>query len=166
MTSRSSSALGNALAGRLRSRAPAAERHALLVIDDDKASRESLEFIFGEQYELTMCASAKEGVAAVHEDICAVILDIRMPEKDGFWACEEIRRRFPDMPVIFYSAYQSAKDPVEIINDYHPLGYVVKGGDLQRLVKLVDLAVQIQSIVIQNRKLIRRLQASKGGSTR
>ena len=162
MASRTSSALGNALAGRLRASAPPSDRHAILVIDDDKASRESLEFIFGDQYELIMCGSAKEGIAAVHEDICAVILDVRMPEQDGFSACEEIRKKFPDMPVIFYSAYQSAKDPIEIINDYHPLGYVVKGGDLQRLVKLVALAVQLQSIVVQNRKLIRRLQASKG----
>ena len=161
MSSRPSSALGNALAGRLRGSSAPQERHAILVIDDDKASRESLEFIFGDQYDLVMCASAKEGIAAVHEDICAVILDVRMPEQDGFSACEEIRRKFPDMPVIFYSAYQSAKDPIEIINEYHPLGYVVKGGDLQRLVKLVALAVQLQSIVVQNRKLIRRLQASK-----
>ncbi len=161
MSSRPSSALGNALAGRLRGGSAPQDRHAILVIDDDKASRESLKFIFEDQYELVMCSSAKEGIAAVHEDICAVILDVRMPEQDGFSACEEIRRKFPDMPVIFYSAYQSAKDPIEIINEYHPLGYVVKGGDLQRLVKLVALAVQLQSIVVQNRKLIRRLQASK-----
>jgi len=163
---RSSPGLENALSNRARGNDATPERPVILVIDDDKASRESLSFIFGDQYEVITCISAKKGVAAVHEDVCAVILDVRMPEQDGFSACDEIRRSFPDMPIIFYSAYQSAKDPLDIINDHHPFAYVVKGGDLQRLVKLVGLAVQIQSIIVRNRKLIRRLQAAKDAASK
>lgn len=160
MTARSSS-LENALASRIQRSENTRERPAILVIDDDKASRDSLVFVFSDQYQVTACSSAKEGLEAIHDDICAIILDVRMPEQDGFSACEEIRRRHPDMPVIFYSAYQNVKDPIEIINDYHPFGYVVKGGSLQKLIQSVALAVKLQSIVIQNRKLLRRLQAAK-----
>jgi DNA-binding NtrC family response regulator len=131
-----------------------------VVIDDDKGSRESLAFILGDQYEVTTCASGKDGVDAINEDVCAVILDVRMPEQDGFSTCNEIRQKIPDVPIIFYSAYQSAKDPYEIINDHRPFGYVVKGDDLQKLVKLVSLAVKLQAMVVHNRKLIQKLQTA------
>jgi DNA-binding NtrC family response regulator len=161
VTRRSSPGLENALASRNRRNVASSDRHPILVIDDDKASRDSLSFVFGDQYNVSTYGSAKEGVAAVHEDICAVILDVRMPEQDGFSACDEIRRTFPEMPIIFYSAYQSAKDPMEVINDHRPFAYVVKDGDLKRLIDLVGLAVQIQAIIVRNRKLIRTLQAAK-----
>lgn len=159
---RSPSNLETALSNRSKGSDLPLVRHQIVVIDDDQASRGSLAFIFKDLYEVITCATAKDGVAAVGEDTCAVILDIRMPEQDGFSACDEIRRNHPDMPIIFYSAYQSAKDPIEIINDHHPFAYVVKGGDLERLVRLVGLAVQIQSVIIKNRKLLNKLQAERG----
>jgi DNA-binding NtrC family response regulator len=161
MNSRSSSPLEAALSNRSHRNSASRERHPVVVIDDDKASRESLAFVLGDQYEVITCATAKDGVAAVHEDICVVIIDVRMPEQDGFATCDEIRRKCEDIPVIFYSAYQGAKDPMDIINDHRPFAYVVKGGNLNRLIDVVRLAVQLQSMVIQNRKIIRRLQPSK-----
>jgi DNA-binding NtrC family response regulator len=154
----SPSALETALSKRLRGGRASPDRHPIVVIDDDETSRNSLAFILADQYHVTVCASAKEGVAAVHEDVCAVILDVRMPEQDGFSACAEIRQKVPDVPVIFYSAYQSVKDPYEIINDHHPFGYVTKGDDLQKIVKLVNMAVKIHSTVVYNRKLIHNLK--------
>lgn len=158
---RSTSGLGDALANRGKGAEAAPVRYPILVIDDDKSSRSSLALTLGDKFEVITCASAKEGVAAVHEDICAVILDVRMPEQDGFWACDEIRRIIPDMPIIFYSAYQNAKDPIDIINDHRPFAYVVKDGDLQRLLRLVTTAVSIQSVIVKNRKLLARLQAAR-----
>lgn len=158
---RPSSPLASALSNRLRGAKDRPERHPIVVIDDDKASRESLEFILGDEYDITTCASAKAGIEAIHEDVCAVILDVRMPEQDGFSACSQIRQKVADIPVIFYSAYQSAKDPYEIINDHRPFAYVVKGEDLQKLVKLVGMAVKIQAMNVYNRKLIQKLQRSQ-----
>ena len=159
---RSPTGLENALANRNKGGGAAAPvRYPIVVVDDDKSSRASLALTLGDQYEVITCASAKEGVAAVHEEICAVILDVRMPEQDGFWACDQIRRIVPDMPIIFYSAYQNAKDPIDIINDHHPFAYVVKDGDLQRLLRLIGMAVGIQSVIVKNRKLLRKLQAAR-----
>ena len=158
---RAPSGLENALLARSKGEDAQSARHQIVVIDDDLASRGSLAFIFKSQYEVITCATAREGVAAVNEETCAVILDIRMPEQDGFSACDEIRRLHPDMPIIFYSAYQNAKDPLEIINDHRPFAYVVKGGDLDKLVRLVGLAVQLQAVIVKNRRLLTKLQAER-----
>jgi DNA-binding NtrC family response regulator len=141
--------------------APSA-RHAIIVIDDDAAIRDSLSFLFSDQYEITTCASAKEGVAAVHEDICAIVLDVKMPGQDGFWACAEIRKKAPDIPVIFYSAYQNLKDPYAIINEHRPFGYVAKGDEAQKLVEMLEAAVELQAAVVENRRLLRSLETPEG----
>src|SRR4051812_26266491 len=88
-----------------------APRPLVMVIDDDAATRESLEYVLKSKYDLLLCASAKEGLAAFRDDVCVVILDVKMKAHDGFWACDELRKRQIDIPIIFYSAYQSLKDP-------------------------------------------------------
>lgn len=146
------------LIDKYRSAPPPSTGHPVVVIDDDASIRENLALLLGDRYQITLCASAQEGIAAVHENICAVILDIKMPGTDGFGTCAEIRKRAPDVPVIFYSAYHDIKDPYAIINEFHPYGYVDKGDDIQKLIDILRVAVHLQSIVIFNRKLIQSLQ--------
>ena len=67
------------------------------------------------------------------EETSVVILDIKMPDRDGFWTYKEIRKRDPDMPIIFNSAFQDLEDPFVIINEYRPFGYMTKSGDLAEL---------------------------------
>lgn len=137
------------------------QRHPIVVIDDDATIRDGLEFLLRSRYEVTLCASAREGVSAVSQDTCAVILDVKMSKQDGFWAATEIRKRFPDIPIIFYSAYQNLRDPFGIINEHRPFGYVSKGENVNKLVEVVDAAVRLQSLVISNRKLIESLKKNR-----
>jgi DNA-binding NtrC family response regulator len=132
--------------------------HPIVLVDDDQTIRDALGMLLGRDYQLTTCASAIEGVAAVNDDVCAVILDVKMAGNDGFWACREIRKKIPDVPIIFFSAYQNLKDPYAIINDHRPFGYVQKGGDIRKLVELVRVASELQAMVVANRKLLQDLQ--------
>lgn len=148
-----------------RERAPSskdkAPRSVVLVIDDDLATRESLEFILKDRYEVILCASAQEGLAAFRDDVSVVILDVKMRAHDGFWACDELRKKEPDIPIIFYSAYQSLKDPFKIINEHRPFGYIIKDGDIKPLLDSVDMAVRIYGIIAENKRLISVLAARK-----
>jgi DNA-binding NtrC family response regulator len=136
----------------------AQHRSAILVIDDDPAVRASLETVLADHHDVALYASAQEGVAAIHDNICAVILDVKLKGPDGFWACDRIHERYPHMPIIFYSAYQNLKDPYEIINEHRPFGYLVKDGNINRLLKMVDTAVQLYTIIHSNEKLVRNQQ--------
>lgn len=136
-------------------------RHPVVIIDDDATIREGLAFALADQYQITACATAQEGVNAVDEDVCAVVLDVKMHGNDGFWACSEIRRIAPDIPVIFYSAYQCLKNPYEIINEHRPFGYICKSDDAQQLMTTLAMAVKLQSMAVHNRKLIRTLQKAQ-----
>ncbi len=142
--------------------APKLDHPPILIVDDDAGIRKSLEMLFKDRYKVLLCASAQEGVDAVHEEICAVILDVRMKGYDGFWACDEIRQKLPDMPIIFYSAYQDLKDPYRIINEHRPFGYITKHGEASQLVETVDMAVRLRKMVLYNQRLVEQVKLERG----
>jgi DNA-binding NtrC family response regulator len=133
------------------------ERPRIVVVDDDLNMRRSLETLLSDTYLVALASSATEGVAAVDEQTCAVVLDIKMKGYDGFWACSEIRKRYPDVPIIFYSAWQDLKDPYQIINEHRPFGYLTKDGDTVRLLDMVEAAVRIHRVTLYNKKLVEGL---------
>jgi DNA-binding NtrC family response regulator len=136
-------------------------RPVILVIDDDAETRDSIDYVLKDRYEVLLCGSAKAGLAAFRDDVCAVILDVKMKTHDGFWTCDELRKRQVDIPIIFYSAYQNLKDPYRIINEHRPFGYIVKDGDIRKLLDSVDTAVQLYKIILENKRLIELLQGGK-----
>jgi DNA-binding NtrC family response regulator len=137
------------------------DRPIIVVVDDDELVRGSLETVLRDKYEVKSCSNGLEGVRTVDDNTSCVILDVRMPTHDGFWVCKHLRRRAPDVPIIFYSAYQDVKDPYEIINEHHPFGYVVKGDTLATLLTLVSNAVRHSQRVRDGRRTIERLREAR-----
>jgi DNA-binding NtrC family response regulator len=133
----------------------------VVVIDDDAGIRSSLETVLKAKYDVRTCADALQGVRAVDKNTSCVILDVRMPTHDGFWVCKHLRRRAPDVPIIFFSAYQDVKDPYEIINEFHPFGYVVKGDTLSALLRLVASAIKHSERLHGGRQTLERLRAAR-----
>ncbi|MER8157603.1 response regulator transcription factor [Streptomyces sp. NPDC094472] len=73
------------------------ERISVLVVDDEPIIRAGLGAILESQADLTVAGTADDGEEAV--DMCArlrpdvLLLDIRMPRRDGLWALAELGRR-------------------------------------------------------------------------
>lgn len=114
---------------------------AILVVDDDPSVRNALVIALEDDYQVRVAATGTEAVAILDVSVRAVILDIKMKGKDGFWTYTAIRARFPHLPIVFFSAFQNLKDPYEIINEYRPFGYVRKGDDLHELTSMLAQAV-------------------------
>jgi len=134
----------------------------ILVIDDDESILESLAVALKGSFDMIVCTSGDEGIKAVTVDTPAVLLDIKMNGKDGFQTYSEIKVRFPNLPIIFHSAYQDVRDPFEIINDFRPFGYVCKGNDLKELTDTLHSAVDYHKAYSQNERLIKALQSLNG----
>lgn len=137
----------------------ASEKPTVIVVDDDRDILRGLSGLFARRYNLVLCPNGPEALAALNDETCAVILDVRMAGMDGFAVCEKIRESNPNLPVIFYSAYQDSKDPYRIINDFRPFAYITKGDSIQKLVQAVDLAVRLQWSIITNERLVARLKS-------
>jgi len=77
------------------SREAADERAAILVVDDRPEGREALTAVLGGLGErLVEASSGQEALAtALREEFAVVLLDVRMPEMDGFETASLLRSR-------------------------------------------------------------------------
>ncbi|WP_437586831.1 response regulator [Sorangium sp. So ce1000] len=130
----------------------------VLVVDEDRSIWQPLGALLSRRYRLVVCSSAVDGVAAFTEDTCAVIVDVRMSGREGFWFCDQIRKVQPEVPVIFYSAYRDEKDSFEVINAHRPFAYVDKHGAEQKLLDALEKATRIFQSTLRSRRIIERLQ--------
>jgi CheY-like chemotaxis protein len=85
------------------------QRPAVLVIDDDTAVRHTLAAMVERNgYAARVAASGDEGVRVYdrhRDEIAAVVLDVRMPGKDGPDTLAELRARNPALPCVFVTGY-------------------------------------------------------------
>lgn len=130
----------------------------ILIIDDDPYVREALQITLKKKYELILCSSGDEGIEKVSSSIFCVILDVKMDGKSGFETFLEIKKKFPYVPIIFHSAYQDMKSPYEIMNDYHPFGYVIKEGETRELLDTLASAVVYFLQINKNILLVNQLK--------
>jgi DNA-binding NtrC family response regulator len=137
------------------------DRPIVVVVDDDASVRDSLQTVLKDTYQVRTCKNAVEGIRATGDDADCVILDVKMPTNDGFWLAKQLRRNVPDVPIIFHSAYQDLKDPYEIINEFRPFGYVVKGDSLATLLKLIADAVRHAQRTRKGRETLDRLRDAR-----
>lgn len=138
----------------------------IIVADDDAHIRELIcVYLHNEGFEVTEAedgAAAMSAVAAAQTDL--VILDIMMPEIDGWELCGALRAKYPDLPLMMISAKGEAADKVKGFR----LGiddYMVKPFDMLELVMRVKALLKryrITSIqIVQLGKLQLNRQAYK-----
>jgi DNA-binding NtrC family response regulator len=114
----------------------------ILVVDDDLRIRQGLRLNLEKHYRVQLCSSGEEGIATVNNDVDVMILDIKMPGKNGLQVYEAVKAMFPDLPIIFYSAYQSVLEGTELSRKYNPFNYIDKSADVQELLETVKQAVE------------------------
>jgi len=81
----------------------------ILIVDDEKFNIEVVVgFLESESYKLSYTTNGRDALkAAFSKDFDLILLDINMPQMDGFEVCEKLKRdkKTKDIPVIFLSAY-------------------------------------------------------------
>jgi putative nucleotidyltransferase with HDIG domain len=83
-------------------------RDHILVIDDEKSVRLSLKYLLHKQYKVHMAAGALEGMFCCAEHkIDVIMMDIRMPGKDGLSALADLKKKHPLVEVVLITAYAS-----------------------------------------------------------
>jgi two-component system nitrate/nitrite response regulator NarL len=117
----------------------------LLIVDDHPIMREGLVALLhqaGPQTEVLAACDAAEGLglADIHLDLDAVILDLSMPGLSGPSAIQEFGRRRPDVPVVVLS---SSEDPDDVRRALASgaLGYVPKSASPQTMLSALRLVL-------------------------
>ena len=83
------------------------ERRVLVVDDDEILRREIRQFLEKEGWKVTEAGNGREGLERLAQDLVdVVVLDLMMPEMDGFEVLDELRRsvRWRHVPVVVVTA--------------------------------------------------------------
>ncbi|MBI5195552.1 MAG: response regulator [Nitrospirae bacterium] len=93
------------------------QRPRILCVDDEPANLKLLEAILVPRgYDVIMVENGREAIEKIKEkNIAMVLLDVMMPEIDGFEVCKMIKEneRFRNIPIIMITALRSKEDRVK-----------------------------------------------------
>jgi len=113
-------------------------KKTILVCDDEEGIRESLKLILEKDYDVIFAETGDEAVKITKEsptDI--VILDIKMPKKDGLETLKELKKINPSSKVIIATGYKSTDIAQEAIK-LGAADYIVKPFDREKITKIVQ----------------------------
>jgi sigma-B regulation protein RsbU (phosphoserine phosphatase) len=132
----------------------------ILVVDDEPGMLRVVQRILGARYEIETVDSATDaiGVAAEYRPDLA-ILDIRMPEMDGFELMGRLKKDHPDLDVILMTG--SAGEPdLKLIRAIREKAFyfIQKPFDREVLETLVARWLEIRRLSEDNRRHLQRLE--------
>jgi two-component system, NtrC family, response regulator AtoC len=121
----------------------------ILVIDDDRSMCETLELYLTEEgYEVVTAATGTEGLNRfVETSPDVVILDIRLPDVDGFTVLEDLREDDENVKVIMITAYHDMESTI----------HAMKNGAFDYIHKPVN----VDELDIAIRKAVKSLEMEK-----
>jgi DNA-binding NtrC family response regulator len=91
-----------------------------LIVDDDPIVLDSCRRVFeAEGFEACLVPSADKALEVMKKNIFDILLiDVKMPERDGMYLMREVKKKWPEVPIVVMSGYPTP----ETIADGFQLG--------------------------------------------
>lgn len=154
------------------------DRGTILVVDDNTENiKLAVRYLKEEGYRTAFATGGKQCLSLVHEHLYdLVLLDVMMPEMDGFETCRKIKAlpQYRDVPVIFLTARTDKESVVEgletggadyITKPFHGRELTLRVGahiELKRVrEKLEEINAELQKELLTGMKLSEELEQSK-----
>jgi DNA-binding NarL/FixJ family response regulator len=115
----------------------------ILVVDDHALIREALRGVLKELRSDAVILEGSDGRRAMelvgeHADIGLILLDLNLPDADGFSMLAELRERHPGISVVVLSAQQDRGSVVKAL-DLGALGFIPKSAQREVMLAALDL---------------------------
>ncbi len=135
-------------------------RHRILVVDDEPGMLRSVERLLQSDHRVATESNARAALelAAEFEPELA-LLDVRMPELNGFELAAKLREACPDLEVIFMtgSVHELDAQFIRAIRE-KAFYFIQKPFDRSVLLTLVDRCLELHRLAAQNREYVARLE--------
>jgi DNA-binding NtrC family response regulator len=137
-------------------------RPVVLIVDDDRNTREGLQRALRARFEVRLAESAESGLEALSDAAVDVMLtDLRMPGMDGLALLRRAQSRHPGLICILLTAYGSVETAVEAMKQ-GAYDFLTKPVNLDHLEMLIDRALRARDVESQNRELQEQLDSKYG----
>ena len=129
---------------------PESKSIRLLIVDDHKVVRLGLHTLLSRHNGIEVIGEAGTSTAAVEQTARlkpdVVLMDVRLPDGNGFEACRQIRKVQPDTRVLFLTSFADEEIVLESI-DAGGDGYLLKEIDEENLVQAIRNVAAGKSIL-------------------
>jgi signal transduction histidine kinase len=93
-------------ASTVESTPPMADKPKVLVVDDELGPRESITYLLQDEFEVMAVDRVDHGVDLLTKNnFAVVVMDIRMPQKNGIQGLEAMRKIDPEVSIIMMTGY-------------------------------------------------------------
>lgn len=101
--------------------------YKILICDDEEGIREALKLILSDHFNLIIAHDGGQCLDCLKndKDIKLVLMDIKMPKRDGLDILKEIKEKHPQQKVIVITGYRSVETATEAVK-LGACGYIVK----------------------------------------
>ena len=126
----------------------------ILVVDDEPSIRRTLrEILEYEDFEIVEAEDGEEALAKMRENrYDVVLLDIKMPKRDGMEVLELIGQEQPELPVVMISGHGTIETAVEATK-LGAFDFIEKPPDLNRLLLTLRNALDRGQLETENRRM-------------
>lgn len=133
----------------------------LLVVDDEKAVRDSLEDILElENYSVDAVGSGEDALEALNEqDYDLLLLDIKMPGISGIEVMRQSRRQAPETKVIILTGHGSLDSAIEALRS-GASDYILKPYNSEDILSSIGRALSEKAEKQRKEMLIEQLESS------
>lgn len=132
----------------------------ILIIEDEEAIRRVLVKILSEENSLYKVFEAVDGLSGTElikkEDFDLILCDIKMPKMDGVEVLQAAKKIKPEIPIVMISGHGDLDTAVNTMR-LGAFDYISKPPDLNRLLNTVRNALDRKKLVVENKRLKRRI---------
>lgn len=136
----------------------------IFVIDDNPINLNLLAHLLRERgYQVRIATSGRRGIVAVRTSVPDLImLDITMPEMNGYEVCEQLKsdELLRDIPVIFISALDDALDKVKAF-EVGGVDYVTKPFQIEEVLARIENQLRISQLQKELRETNNQLERQR-----
>ncbi len=119
----------------------------ILIVDDDKSIRYSLKRMLEEKYSILTAQNGEEALdRAKKSPPDLIIMDIKMPGRNGIEVLKEIRSIDPKSLVIIMTAYGTTETAIEAMK-YGAFDYILKPFPIPQMKGLVEKALALRKVM-------------------
>jgi DNA-binding NtrC family response regulator len=125
----------------------------IMIVDDDQGTREALEEILEDDYDVVCVKDGRAAVKKIKEEVFdLVLLDLVMPGMDGIETLDRIKRHDQTIDVIMVSATDRAQEATASIKS-GAYDYITKPFDPVNILTTIERVMQKRSLELEVRYL-------------
>jgi DNA-binding NtrC family response regulator len=136
--------------------------NSIIIIDDEKEICESIKMILEyEGYAVDYSTNSPDGIEKISNgQFSALLLDIQMPEMNGFEVIKKVKEINPVLSVIIISAHGSVENAIKATK-LGAFDFIEKPVDRDKLLLSVRNAVDQTNLILENKEIKRSLSGSE-----